>query len=124
MVANDVPAVTNVEVASLPNFADSGVFSDLGPWIKRDEVKMDDFAKGMLNAYAYNGKQYGFPLIVSTSVFVYNKTMLDELGVEPPQKWDEIDDFNAKVTKRRRQNDALCLLRSRLGYVVLRSVEH
>ena len=100
------------------------MFSDLGPWIKRDEVKMDDFAKGMLNAYAYNGKQYGFPLIVSTSVFVYNKTMLDELGVEPPQKWDEIDDFNAKVTKRRRQNDALCLLRSRLGYVVLRSVEH
>ncbi|EFU43051.1 extracellular solute-binding protein family 1 [Paenibacillus vortex V453] len=75
-------------------------FADLGPWIKRDEVKMDDFAQGMLNAYAYNGKQFGFPLIVSTSVFVYNKTMLDELGVEPPAKWDEIEDFNAKVTKK------------------------
>ncbi|UNK18891.1 ABC transporter substrate-binding protein [Paenibacillus sp. N3/727] len=100
VAANDVPAVTNVEVSSLANFADSGVFADLGPWIKRDEVKMDDFSQGMLNAYAYNGKQYGFPLIVSTSVFVYNKTILDELGVEPPQKWDEIEDFNAKVAKK------------------------
>ncbi|MFF3923685.1 ABC transporter substrate-binding protein [Paenibacillus lactis] len=100
VAAGDVPAVTNVEVSSLPNFADSGVFADLGPWIKRDEVKMDDFAQGMLNAYAFNGKQYGFPLIVSTSVFVYNKTMLDELGVEPPQKWDEIEAFNAKVVKK------------------------
>lgn len=40
------------------------------------------------------------PLIVSTSVFIYNKTLLDELGVEPPQTWGEIDAFNAKVAKR------------------------
>ena len=97
VAAGDVPAVTNVEVSSLPNFADSGVFSDLTPWIERDKVNTDDFSKGMLNAYAYNGKQYGFPLIVSTSVFVYNQTMLDKLGVQPPQTWDEIDGFNQKV---------------------------
>lgn len=100
VAAGDVPAVTNVEVSALPNFADSGVFADLTPWIKRDQVDLNDFSKGMLQAYAYNGKQYGFPLIVSTSVFVYNKTLLDELGVQPPQTWDEIDAFNAKVTKK------------------------
>ncbi|NMO97386.1 ABC transporter substrate-binding protein [Paenibacillus lemnae] len=98
VAAGDVPAVTNVEVASLPNFADSGVFADLTPYIERDGVDTADFSKGMLDAYSYNGKQYGFPLIVSTSVFVYNKTMLDELGVQPPQTWDEIDAFNEKVT--------------------------
>ncbi|MFI2858666.1 extracellular solute-binding protein [Paenibacillus sp. JSM ZJ436] len=97
VAAGDVPAVTNVEVASLPNFADSGVFADLTPWIERDQVDTADFSKGMLDAYSYEGKQYGFPLIVSTSVFVYNKTMLDELGVKPPQAWDEIDAFNEKV---------------------------
>lgn len=100
VAANDVPAVTNVEVASLANFADSGVFADLGPWIKRDGVNMEDFSKGMINAYAFNGKQYGFPLIVSTSVFVYNKTLLDELGVEPPQTWDEIEDYSSKAVKK------------------------
>ncbi|WP_166245092.1 ABC transporter substrate-binding protein [Paenibacillus turpanensis] len=100
VAAGDVPAVTNVEVSALPNFADSGVFADMTPWIQRDKTQLDDFSKGMLQAYAYNGKQYGFPLIVSTSVFVYNKTMLDELGVQPPQKWEEIDAFNAKVTKK------------------------
>ncbi|CAM4447530.1 ABC transporter substrate-binding protein [Paenibacillus tarimensis] len=100
VAADDVPAVTNVEVASLPNFADSGVFEELTPWIERDQVQLDDFSQGMLGAYAYNGKQYGFPLIVSTSVFVYNKTMLDKLGVKPPQTWEEIDAFNQAVTKK------------------------
>ncbi|MCI3926891.1 ABC transporter substrate-binding protein [Paenibacillus sp. TRM 82003] len=100
VAAGDVPAVTNVEVASLPNFADSGVFAELTPWIERDQTDLADFSEGMLKAYAYNGKQYGFPLIVSTSVFVYNQTMLNELGVQPPQTWAEIEDFNAKVTKK------------------------
>ncbi|CAG7645965.1 hypothetical protein PAESOLCIP111_05063 [Paenibacillus solanacearum] len=98
VAAGSVPAVTNVEVASLPNFADGGVFADLMPYIKRDQVDLNDFSKGMLQAYAYNGKQYGFPLIVSTSVFMYNKTLLDKLGVKPPQTWAEIEDFNKKVT--------------------------
>ncbi|MCM3634691.1 ABC transporter substrate-binding protein [Paenibacillus camelliae] len=98
VAANDVPAVTNVEVSSLPTFGDSGVFTDLTPWILRDNTAMDDFSEGMINAYAFNGKQYGFPLIVSTSVFVYNKTLLDELGVQPPQTWDDIDAFNEAVT--------------------------
>ncbi|NOU94821.1 extracellular solute-binding protein [Paenibacillus sp. LMG 31456] len=98
VAAKDVPAVTNVEVSVLPNFADGGVFADMTPYIKRDKVDMNDFSKGMLQAYAYNDKQYGFPLIVSTSVFVYNKTMLDKLGVKPPATWAEIEDFNKKVT--------------------------
>lgn len=98
VAANDVPAVTNVEVSVVANFADGGLFEDLTPYIKRDKVDLEDFSKGMLQAYAYNDKQYGFPLIVSTSVMVYNKTMFDKLGVQPPQTWDEIEDFNKKVT--------------------------
>ncbi|TNJ63245.1 ABC transporter substrate-binding protein [Paenibacillus hemerocallicola] len=98
VAANDVPAVTNVEVASLPNFADSGTFANLTPFIERDKIDLNDFSKGMLQAYAYNNKQYGFPLIVSSSVFIYNKTMLDQIGVKPPQAWAEIEEFNKKVT--------------------------
>jgi sn-glycerol 3-phosphate transport system substrate-binding protein len=100
VAANDVPAVTNVEVSSLPNFADGGVFTDMTEYIKRDKVDLNDFSKGMLAAYAYNNKQYGFPLIVSTSVMVYNKTMFDQLGVKPPQTWAEFDEFNKKVTQK------------------------
>lgn len=98
MAANDVPAVTNVEVSALANFADGGAFEDLTPYIKRDKIDLNDFSKGMLQAYAFNNTQYGFPLIVSTSVMVYNKTMFDKLGVKPPEKWSEIEEFNKKVT--------------------------
>ncbi|CAH1224097.1 hypothetical protein PAECIP111891_05625 [Paenibacillus allorhizoplanae] len=97
IAAKDVPAVTNVEVSALPSFADSGAFADLSGYIKRDKVDMNDFSQGMVQAYSYDKKQYGFPLIVSTSVMIYNKTMLDKLGVQPPQKWSEIEEFNKKV---------------------------
>src|SRR4051794_30520066 len=38
VAAKEVPAVTNVEVSVLPNFADGGVFADLTPYITRDKV--------------------------------------------------------------------------------------
>lgn len=97
VAARDVPAVTNVEVSALSNFADSGVFADLTPYIERDGFDTNDFSQGMLQAYQYNDRQYGLPLIVSTSVFIYNKTLFDELGVTPPETWDEIEEFGKKV---------------------------
>lgn len=100
VAAKQVPAVANVEVSALPNFADSQVFADLSPYIQRDQVDLSDFAQGMRKAYAFEGTQYGLPLIVSTSVFIYNKTMLDKAGVEPPQNWDEIEPFARKLTDK------------------------
>lgn len=98
IAAKDVPAVTNVEVASLATFSEGGAFENLDGYIKRDKVDTADFSQGMLAAYAYNGKQFGFPLIVSTSVNIYNKTLFDKLGITPPQTWDEIEAFNQKAT--------------------------
>ncbi|TCZ78894.1 ABC transporter substrate-binding protein [Paenibacillus albiflavus] len=98
IAAKEVPAVTNIEVSAIPGFSDSGALQDLNPYIERDKVDTADFSQGMLNAYAFGGKQVGLPLIVSTSVMVYNKTLFDKLGVTPPQTWDEIEAFNQKVT--------------------------
>lgn len=104
VAAKDVPAVTNVEVASLPTFGDGGIFMDLNPYIKWDKLDTEDFAQGMFKAYSYEGKQYGFPLIVSSNVFIYNKTMFDQLGVTPPQTWDEIEPFAQKVSQKEGNN--------------------
>lgn len=100
VAAKEVPAVTNIEVSALPQFADSGVLTELGPYIKRDKVDTADFSQGMLKAYAFHDKQYALPLIVSTSVFVYNKTMLDNEGVKPPQTWAELESFGQKLSKK------------------------
>lgn len=101
VVTKEVPTVTNVENASLANFADSGVFNSIEPFIEEDNFDLDDFSKGMLAAYAYQDVQYGLPLIVSTSVMIYNQDLFDELGVEPPQTWDEIPAFAEAVTVKK-----------------------
>ncbi|GIP41398.1 ABC transporter substrate-binding protein [Paenibacillus sp. J31TS4] len=104
VAAKEVPAVTNVEVASIPNFGEGGIFMDLNPYIKRDKMDVNDFSQGMLKAYAYNNKQYGLPLIVSANVFIYNKTMFDKEGIKPPQTWEEIEPFAQKLTKKEGSN--------------------
>ena len=98
--AGDVPAVTNLESASIPNFADSGAIADITSFIEQsEEVDLDDFSDGMIAAYSYEGKNVGLPLIVSAAVNIYNADMVAEAGVEPPETWDEMFEFGEALTK-------------------------
>ncbi|MBZ2194743.1 ABC transporter substrate-binding protein [Occultella gossypii] len=39
----------------------------------------------------YDGGQYGLPMVVGGArVLFYNKAILDDVGVEPPQTWDDL----------------------------------
>ncbi|WP_048601427.1 ABC transporter substrate-binding protein [Rubeoparvulum massiliense] len=98
LAAGNLPTVTVLESASIPHFAESGILAEIEPFIQRDQVDLDDFSKGMLRAYSYNGKQVGLPLVVSASVFIYNKAMLDEAGVKPPETWAEVPAFAEALT--------------------------
>src|SRR5690554_2496169 len=51
---------------------------------------VDRFNEGMLDAFIIDGKLWGFPYAdASASVFYYNKTLFDELGIKPPKNYQE-----------------------------------
>jgi multiple sugar transport system substrate-binding protein len=45
---------------------------------------------GALKTTEYDGRYYGVPWILDTKYFFYNKKMLGEAGVSPPDTWDGV----------------------------------
>lgn len=45
---------------------------------------------GALKTTDYDGRYYGVPWILDTKYFFYNKKMLGEAGVSPPDTWDAV----------------------------------
>ena len=45
---------------------------------------------GALKTTEYDGRYYGVPWILDTKYFFYNKKMLGEAGVSPPDTWDAV----------------------------------
>lgn len=63
-----------------------------GAWVDlTDEPFMKNFSTGVLDQFAYKGKQYAVPTGVSheTGVF-YNKAMFAKYGLSVPTTWDEM----------------------------------
>jgi len=60
---------------------------------------MDDFPKGMLDTFTFNGKLYGIPFRQATSGLLFNKTLLAERGLSgPPKTVNEFIEYAKKLT--------------------------
>lgn len=80
-----------------PTFYDvvsSGLAENLTPFIDKDEeFKSYQFNPGILEAFQYQGQQYGLSRGNDTFLFIYNKDILDKYGIEPPTNdwsWDDL----------------------------------
>ncbi len=75
-------------------------------------VPLDDFVKDedfdyddLIDSYKDECEVYGFvacvPFNKSTYVYFYNKTMFDELGLEAPTTWEEMEEVGAKLKEEK-----------------------
>lgn len=99
--ANEVPAVQQTIQTAIATFAENGVIYPIDEYIAANNDDMSNYAKGMYEAFSYNGKQYGVPAFCSVCpTFYYNKTFAEQEGIEIPKTWDEMDAFLRKATKK------------------------
>ena len=70
----------NVYFASL---AANDKLGDLTPYIG-NQLKLDDYPESALTWAQYNGVQYGVPSGLNGPLFIWNKQIFDEAGVEYP----------------------------------------
>ena len=71
------------------NFAFRNAAYDLRQFADYDEVA-SQFAPGALEYFEYEGGAYAFPDQMSFPVMFYRTDILEELGLEVPQTWDEL----------------------------------
>lgn len=79
----------NVYFASL---AANEKLGDLTPYIG-NQLKLDDYPESALTWARYDGKQYGVPSGLNGPLFIWNKKIFDEAGVEYPTNDWSWEDF-------------------------------
>ncbi|QGN35242.1 extracellular solute-binding protein [Microlunatus sp. Gsoil 973] len=76
---------------SIREYAEADLLVDLTPKLTSDTTWRDTFVKSVLDAGKIGDKYYDIPLKGMQPVLLfYNKTMFADVGVKPPETWDDI----------------------------------
>ena len=94
-----VPALAVINVPRLTSYSEDKLVEDLTPYIEAfaDDIKADDFYEGMMDMMQNDGYQAALPFGQSGQIFFYNKTLMEEIGVEFPKTMDEFGPWLEKV---------------------------
>ena len=89
--AGTAPDISMIERAFIPLLAEAGVVEDLYPWLESTGMSEDDFVAGLMGNVKFNGELNALPFNRSLPLLHINKSMLDEVGMDIPTTWDELD---------------------------------
>ena len=65
-----------------------------------NELQVDEnYYPSTLETVSYEGKKYGLPAVCNNVALIYNKQMLDEAGITPPETWEELKEAAHLLTK-------------------------
>lgn len=83
---------------SVGGWADRGILLPLDPYLARHDIDMDDFVPAAMGQMEYEGQTYSMPIAVHAKRLLYNKSLLDEAGIDVPVTMDELGEAVRKLT--------------------------
>jgi multiple sugar transport system substrate-binding protein len=82
-------------------YCPSGGWIDLGPYLKRDHIDVNQFPAGPRYYTEYKGIRCALPLLADTYGLYYNKTLFKQAGItSPPKTFSELVADAKKLTKK------------------------
>jgi len=92
IAGGQAPDALSLDLIYTPSFAASGQLEDLTGWAQGLPY-FSALAPAHVTLGTYDGKNYGLPLLVETSIFAWNKGLYEQAGLDPekaPESWEEI----------------------------------
>jgi multiple sugar transport system substrate-binding protein len=83
---NAPDVVSSFQSNNVGVYCPSGGWIDLGPYLKRDHVDVNQFPAGPRYYTAYKGIRCALPLLADTYGLYYNKTLFKQAGIKAPPK--------------------------------------
>ncbi|KQO05396.1 hypothetical protein ASF06_18040 [Agreia sp. Leaf244] len=90
--SNSLPDILGSDVVYSPNYVADGIYLDITDLADSLPFK-DDLSQAHQEAASKDGKIYGLPLLVESSLIIYNKSLYEQAGLDPeapPTSFDEI----------------------------------
>lgn len=92
IAGGQAPDALSLDLIYTPAFAAAGQLEDLSDWAKALPY-FNSLSPSHVKLGTYDGKVYGMPLSVETSIFAWNKDLYKKAGLDPekaPATWEEI----------------------------------
>jgi multiple sugar transport system substrate-binding protein len=102
--AGNPPDVFELNYENFVTFASRDTLLPLTDLLQEDTTSL--FYPAALQAFSYEGTQYGLPMTFSTVVLFYNKDLFDAAGVDYPTAdwtWDNVIEAGQKLTNTEKQ---------------------
>ncbi|MGV3548691.1 ABC transporter substrate-binding protein [Rhizobium sp.] len=92
IAGGQAPDALSLDLIYTPAFAAAGQLEDVSDWA-RALPYFNSLSPSHVKLGTYDGKVYGMPLSVETSIFAWNKDLYKKAGLDPekaPTTWEEI----------------------------------
>jgi multiple sugar transport system substrate-binding protein len=90
--ANGLPDLFSADVVFMPNWTSAGLFQDITDRIEALPIA-DKIAPGAIVASTWDNKKYGLPFVVDISVWMYNKKLFKQAGLDPEKPPATLGEF-------------------------------
>lgn len=106
----DVPDIFHYESSVIIDYAMRGYLTDLSPYIT-SEIKNDILDVAWATVTRPNGEVGGIPFLIESLVVLYNKSLFEKAGIDPPTienpwTWDDLRKAAITLTKDTDGNNA------------------
>lgn len=98
---NQLPDMVIIDNPDMLSYVEMGKFEDLTEYIEEMEG-MDQYYENVLDSVTYDGRYYGMPFCCNNLGLIYNKDILKEENVTPPENWEELVAAAEKLTSKNR----------------------
>lgn len=100
---SDAIDVAYLNDTTMQKFAASGWLEPLDDlWAKyKDEFKLDDFPKSVIESISYNGHIYSMPILTNTEMFFYREDLFKDNGVALPKTMQDYMEAAKKLHQGR-----------------------
>lgn len=117
VAADELPDVTLCDTCDNASFAAMGAAQDITADVEA-WGEFDNYFDGPAASAQYNGGIYGLPYYSNCLAIMYNKDILDEMGIEYPTSdwtWDDFKNIVAKTTTDDHYGLTMSLIKSEEG---------
>src|SRR4051812_31946235 len=90
--ANGLPDLFSADVVFMPNWTSAGLFQDIPSRIDGMPY-IDKVAPAGINVGTWDGKKYGMPFIADLSVWMWNKKLYKQAGLDPEKGPTTLQEF-------------------------------
>lgn len=95
--ASSLPDLVLVDNPDMQGLVNAGLLADMTDKLD-DQIVKEDYYAEVWETVEYDGSVYGVPFCCNNTAIIYNKTLLNEAGLEPPETWEEFKEAAEKMT--------------------------